>query len=126
EAVDFACLEAIVHSRQARGLPAPLPDNARDRAEFDASVDAFLARLGDEIPTALTAEQRESFTAAVGRATGERLPRPVAAQAALARLLPDYWQRFEEVGEAWAAEVGAGPPPLGRDRPRWLDRLLGG
>ena len=125
EAVDFVCLEAMVQSRHARALPALAPDSTRDRAEFEASVEAFLARLGDEISPALGPEQRQSLEAAVGRASGDRLAQLLAVQVALAKLLPDYWQRFENVRGAYAAEAGEPAPPSGRDRPRWLDRLLG-
>ena len=124
EAVDFVCLEAMVQSRRARAEPAPAPESARDREEFDASVEAFLARLGDEIAAALRPEQREVFDTARGRASGDRLARLLATQVALAKLVPDYWQRFEDVRAAWAADAGA-PPASGRDRPGWLDRLLG-
>ena len=125
EAVDFVCLEAMVQSRHARALPAPAPDSTRDRAEFEASVEAFLGRLGQEISSALGPAQRQSLEAAVGRASGDRLARLLAVQVALAKLLPDYWQRFENVRAAYAAEAGEAAPPSGRDRPRWLDRLLG-
>jgi hypothetical protein len=125
EAVDFVCLDVMVQSRQACGRPAPAPDSAGDRAEFDASVEAFLARLGEQLPAALDPEQRAPFEAAAGGATGDRLARLLAAQVALAKLLPDYWQRFETVRAAYAAESGDATPPSGGDRPRWLDRLLG-
>ena len=125
EAVDFVCLEAMVQSRQTRALPAPAPDSTQDRAEFDASVEAFLARLADEVSSALGPEQRQSLEAAVGRASGDRLARLLAVQVALAKLLPDYWQRFENVRAAHATEAGEPATPSGRDRPRWLDRLLG-
>ena len=108
------------------GAIAPGTGRARARAreEFDASVEAFLARLGDEIAAALRPEQREVFDTARGRASGDRLARLLATQVALAKLVPDYWQRFEDVRAAWAADAGA-PPASGRDRPGWLDRLLG-
>ena len=125
EAVDFVCLDAMVQSRQARALPAPAPDSEADRAEFDASVETFLGRLGDEISAALRAEQRRSFEIATARATGDPLARLLAVQVALAKLLPDYWQRFETVRAAYAADVGEPPSASGGDRPRWLDRLLG-
>jgi hypothetical protein len=125
EAVDFVCLDAMVRSRQARGLPAPAADSGRDRAEFDASVEAFLGRLGDAISSTLSPAQREPFDAAASRAAGDRLARLLAVQVALAKLVPDYWQRFEAVRAAYAVEVGEPPSPSGGDRPRWLDRLLG-
>jgi hypothetical protein len=124
EAVDFVCLESMVRSRSTAGLPAPAPDSERDRAEFDRRVEAFLARLGDTMVAALDAQQRQSLAAA-GRAGGDRLAHLIAVQVALAKLLPDYWQRFEQVRTAYAAETDGVSPPSGRDRSGWLDRLLG-
>lgn len=124
EAVDFVCLESMVRSRSAADLPAPAPDSTTDRAEFDRRVETFLARLADAIVTALDAEQRQSLAAA-DRAGGDRLTQLLAVQVALAKLLPDYWQRFDQVRAAYAAEPDALSPPSGRDRPGWLDRLLG-
>jgi hypothetical protein len=124
EAVDFVCLESMVNARTASGQPAPLPDSARDRAEFDRRVDAFLAHLADAMLGELDAEQRRSVEAA-GAGDGNRLSRLVAVQVALAKLLPDYWQRFEQVRAAQAATPDE-PAVSGRNRPRWLERLLGG
>ena len=123
EAVDFVCLEAMVQSRHAGGLAAPAADSASDRAEFDRRVETFLTRLADAMRTSLDAEQRRSLAAA--RDGGDRLDQLVAVQVALAKLLPDYWQRFEQVRVTYAAEVGGPAPASGRDRPGWLDRLLG-
>ena len=124
EAVDFVCLESMVRSRSAAGLPAPAPDSTTDRAEFDRRVETFLARLGDAMVSALDAEQHQAL-AAVDRAGGDRLARLVGVQGALAKLLPDYWQRFEQVRLAYATETDAPASPSGRDRPGLIDRLLG-
>jgi hypothetical protein len=124
EAVDFVCLDSMVRSRSATGLPAPAPDSTTDRAEFDRRVEAFLARLADAMVTALDTERLQSLAAA-DQAGADRLARLVGVQVALAKLLPDYWQRFEQVRAAYAAEPDAPAPPSGRDRPGWLDRLLG-
>jgi hypothetical protein len=124
EAVDFVCLEAMVQSRQAGGLPAPAADSARDRAEFDGRVETFLTRLADMMLPTLDAEERRSL-AASGRAADDQLTRLIAVQVALAKRLPDYWQRFEQVRIAYAAEAGGSAAPSGGDRPGWLDRLLG-
>jgi hypothetical protein len=124
EAVDFVCLESMVQSRSARRLPAPAPDSVHDRAEFDRRVEAFLARLEDAMIGALDARQRQSLPARL--AAGDRLAHLVAVQVALAKLLPDYWQRFDQVRAAYAGGADDPSPSSGRDRPGWLDRLLGG
>jgi hypothetical protein len=69
---------------------------------------------------ALDPEQRRSLAAA-----GDRLEQLIATQVTLAKLLPDYWQRFERVRIASTRQVGEPARESGRDRPRWLDRLLG-
>jgi len=124
EAVDFVCLEAMVQSRRAAGLPAPIADSARDRAEFDQRVETFLTLLADGILASLDAVQRQALTA-VERTGGDRLGQLLAVQLALAKLLPDYWQRFEQVRVTYAADTGSAPIASGSDRPGWLDRLLG-
>lgn len=126
ETIDFVCLDVMVQARQVRGLPAPAPDSTKDRAEFDERVEALLVRLGDQLSCALDAEQRRSFDTDVERAEGDRLARLLAVQVALAKLLPDYWQRFELVRVAFTAEGASAAPTSGRDRPGWLGRLLGG
>jgi len=120
EAVDFACLDALVDRRRARGLPAPVADNARDRAEFTQSVRAFLERLRDAIAVGLTPEQREKVDAAA-HASGDPTRRLLAVQVALAKELPDYWQRFEASRVAY---VG-GEPASGGERSGLLGRLFG-
>src|SRR5438477_10403483 len=50
EAVDHACLDAMVSARRTAGEPLPKADDARDREEFTATVRALLERLCDEIP----------------------------------------------------------------------------
>ena len=124
EAVDFVCLESMVHARRASGLPAPVADSAPDRAEFDRRIDTFLTRLGDAMLPALDVEQQRSL-AMMQQADGDHLERLIATQVALAKLLPDYWQRFEQVRIVYAQEAGEPAPSSGRDRPGWLDRLFG-
>ena len=124
EAVDFVCLESIVQSRRAGGLPAPAADSALDRAEFDRRVETFLARLGDAMLPALDAEQRQSLTAS-GSSVGDRLTQLIAVQAALAKLLPDYWQRFEQLRIAYAQDAGEPESASSGERLRWLDKLFG-
>jgi len=124
EAVDFVCLESLVHTRRAGGLPAPVADSALDRAEFDRRVEAFLTRLSNAMLPVLDTEQRQSL-AASEHAAGDRLDQLIAVQLRLAKLLPDYWQRFEQVRVAYAQEAGEPAPASGRDRPGWLDKLFG-
>ena len=123
EAVDFVGLEALVQARCASGLPAPVADSASDRAEFEDRVETFLVRLADTMVAALDAERRQSLTASA-RAVSNRLERLIDLQVALAKLLPDYWQRFEAVRTAYASDPDAVARPSGRDRARWLDRFL--
>jgi len=126
EAVDFVCLEMMAQARQAGDLPAMAPDNAADRAEFDASVETFLTWLGDELPAALDERQRQSVEAAAGRDGGDRVSRLLTVQVALAKLLPDYWQRFERARAGYAAGAANPATASGRNRSGWLGRLLGG
>jgi len=121
EAVDFVCLDAMVRARSSTGRPAPAADSPRDRAEFDRRVETFLARLEEAMLPALDSEQRQAVTGAP-RPGADRLAQLIDVQLALAKRLPDYWQRFDQVRAAYAGEAG---PPSGSDRPRWLDRLLG-
>lgn len=123
EAVDFVCLESMVLTRTAAGLPAPAPDSTSDRAEFDRRVEAFLAQLGDAMMPVLDTQQRQSLQGS--SSSGDALARLLDVQVALAKLLPDYWQRFEQVRAAHAGEPDARTTTSGRDRPGWLDRLLG-
>ena len=120
EAVDFACLDALVARRRARGLPAPVADSAGDREEFAQSVRAFLERLRAAIAVGLTPEQREKVDAAA-HAGGDPTQRLLAVQVALAKELPDYWQRFEA---SRAAYLGVAPVS-GGERRSLLRRLFG-
>ena len=119
EAVDFVCLDALVRSRRARGLPAPTADHPADREEFTRSVREFLEQLGAQLAHELSEEERR-------RLVGARAPRAdvqqlVAVQVRLAKALPDYWQRFETIGASYAPETTTS---RGERRPL-LQRLLG-
>lgn len=125
EAVDSVCLGVMVESRRARGLPAPAPDSAHDRAEFNTDVETFLTRLGDKIISATLGEdQRRALALTVERTGQDRLTRLLAIQVSLAKLLPDYWQRFETVRAAHESGWSVGPTSTsGGDRSGWLGRL---
>lgn len=120
EAVDFVCLDALVQARRAHGRAAPVADSPEDRGEFHARVKAFLERLEREVGEGLTAEQQRKARAAAATADDEH-GRLLAVQVALARELPDYWQRFEAVRLRSLAE----PPASGGQRPGFLARLFG-
>jgi hypothetical protein len=105
EAVDFVCLDALVRARRTHGLTEPDPASAGDRAEFTASVQVFLARLQRELLGDLGDEQRRRLSGQQVDARDER--ERLRIQAALARELPTYWQRFDEVRNAYTAERAA-------------------
>ena len=113
EAIDAGCLDLLVQIRRERGRPLPVADNADDRAEFLALVLAFLGRLDTVITSGLTEDQRGRLTPPPGGATDDAA-RLMAVQVSLAKLVPDYWQRFEvvkdefasEQKQAWAARAG--------------------
>jgi hypothetical protein len=111
EAIDFVCLDALVRSRQARGLPAPTADSAADRAEYTRHVLALLRQLDAEVPPG-------AMSRVSGRDEQERL---LASQVACARTLPDYWQRFEAVSDRFLADLA----PSGGERRGVLARLFG-
>jgi len=119
EAVDFVCLDALVQSRRAHGLSAPVADSEADRAEFTTSVGALLARLERELLSDLTIEDQRRLRQRAGGADGEHAA--LKLQVLLARERPDYWQRFDAVREAYTAEYvahGDERRPADGSRPR--------
>jgi hypothetical protein len=120
EAVDFVCLGALVERRRALALPVPRADSARDREEFTQSVRAFLAELQAAIVPGLDEAPRRKVEAAE-RGPGDEMQRLLAMHVALARELPDYWQRFQ----AAAAGYTAARVSSGRERGGLLGRLFG-
>src|SRR5436853_661412 len=110
EAVDYVCLDALVRTRRARGLPPPVADNDADRREYTVHVRAFLALLERDLAGGLDPERRRKLPAA--ESGGDESARLMSVQVALARLLPDYWQRFDEARSRYLAEP-ASPPPVG-------------
>jgi hypothetical protein len=113
EAIDHACLDAIVTARRAAGARLPIADDARDREEFTATVRALLVRLRDEIP----ADASEA-------AEGDEEWRLLAVQIGRAKALPDYWQRFDAVRQRFTGEYSA-PVDSGGARRGVLGRWLG-
>lgn len=103
EAIDFVCLDVMVRARLERGLPAPAVDNPRDREEFSRDVRSFLVRLRADLTTGLAEAERRRVEARV-RPGGDEVAQLLAAQVALAKALPDYWQCFDAARLAYATE----------------------
>src|SRR5581483_2065636 len=104
----------MVQDRRARHLPAPRADSVRDREEFDAGARRFLGRLEAELVPAVSGEAQRTLARVAAEAGPDEIDRRLAVQVALARTLPDYWQRFEAVRTAYTAErLGSrrGPRP---------------
>ena len=106
--------------RRALSLPAPSADSTRDREEFTQSVHAFLAELRSAIVPTLNEQQREKVAAAE-RTPGDETQRLLNVHVALARELPDYWQRFESARTVYAEHAESGG-----ERRGLLGRLFGG
>ena len=119
-AVDFVCLEALVARRRARGLPPLESGSPRDRAEYEVSVRASLCHLEASVGRDLAPGQAARVEAA-GRAAADDAARLVAVQIALARELPDYWQRFEAGRSSFSVEAALAS---GRERRGLLGRLF--
>jgi hypothetical protein len=118
DALDYACLDAMVRARQAAGAPAPLADNARDRAEYLSRVSGFMERVRVELAASLSEEQRRRLGTAVSRHPAN-VEEALAAQVALAKELPDYWQCFDAIRQR------DGALDSGSERRTLLDWLLG-
>jgi hypothetical protein len=104
EAVDYVCLEALVRTRRARGLPLPTADSAADKAAYSANVLEFLERLRREVIADLGPEVQSKLPGLAG-GSGDEQTRLMATQVVLARMLPDYWQRFDAVRARYLAEA---------------------
>jgi len=111
EAVDYVCLEALVRSRQAHNLPAPAADNDADRREYAERVRTFLTQLERELGPELDPEQRRRLAAEPAAADDEG--RLMSVQVGLARLLPDYWQRFDAARARFLAAAPSVSPAGG-------------
>ena len=122
EACEFFCLDLLVQRRRARGRPAPQPDNQGDRNEFKQFVQEFIVALDEEsrgwVPPTDTLLQTKLLEQ-------KSLDQPLALQIFLAKNLPDYWQRFEQVTQAfaWARLAASSPRKSFLSRLRGLDSL---
>lgn len=104
DAVDYVALDVMVQSRRRRGQPAPVAESARDREEFTAGVRDFLERLREDLLRDSTPDARGKAQEAAARAGDDPLNRLLAVQIALAKELPDYWQRFDAFRLAYTTE----------------------
>ena len=120
EAIDAASLDLLVQIRRAGGRPLPVAESSADREEFLALVLAFLRRLDTAITSGLTEDQRGRLTSRP-RGAIDDAARLIAIQVSLAKLMPDYWQRFEAVKDEFASEQ----KQAWATRPGVLRRLLG-
>ena len=119
DAVDFVCLDAMVREREALGEPGPTPDDPRARAEYDRRVAAFLERVRVALVADLSDEQRARLGADVDGPRPADVAEALAVQVALAKVLPDYWQRFD------AVRLEPGSASSRRESRRLIDWLLG-
>ncbi len=116
EAVDFLCLDLLVELRRRHGRPLPTEKSRGDRAEFEALAREFLEFLTRALLSRLEDAELEKLRQVEATAKENRL---VVIQTHLARRLPDYWQRFEEIKNDFSrGRLAAAPPePDGRARP---------
>ncbi len=117
EAVDYVCLEALVRERRARGLPPPAAESPDDRRAYTDNVLTFLRLLRRELTPPLSPDEQRKAAA-----PGDEQARLIGMQVALARTLPDYWQRFEAVSSGYLAGLDAAS---GREGRGLLARLFG-
>jgi hypothetical protein len=103
EAVDHVCLDALVRARHARGLPPLDAGSPEDRHAYGLAVLAFLDLLRRELTVGLDAEQLRRV-AGLARGAADEQGRLIALQVALARMLPDYWQRLELLSGRYLAD----------------------
>jgi len=106
EALDAACLDTLVRVRQARHLPPPVADSEPDRAEYQSEVRLLLDRLHAHFAPFVERDVRRAGVRAT-QGPGDPVADLMATQVALARTLPDYWQRFDTVRLEYAAERSA-------------------
>ena len=120
EAVEFVCMDLLVQLRRAQGRPAPVAKSASDRQEFQGLVREWLLHLRGALRDGLLPEEvRKVGQAEEARGRAE-IPRLLAGQVALARALPDYWQRFETLRAAFIETRLSAPPAS----PGFLGRLF--
>jgi hypothetical protein len=124
EAVDHVCLEALVQTRRARGLPPPSADSVADKEAYTANVMEFLEQLQRELTVDIAPDLLAKVRETAGR-RGDAEAGLVAAQVVLARSLHDYWQRFDAARARYLAQVPRGDAESGSEGGGLLARLFG-
>ena len=94
-------MDLLVQLRRAHGRPAPAAKSAGDRQEFQGLVHEWLLHLRGALLDGLPPEEVQKVSRAEEARGREEIPRLLAGQVALARVLPDYWQRFETLSAAF-------------------------
>jgi hypothetical protein len=119
EAVEMAALELLVELRKQQGRAAPEEGNAEDREAWHALGRDVLAALREGFAASLGADEQAALARAEAGGADAHA-QALAGQVALARRLPDYWQRFDGHRAAYLAHrlSGAQSPP------GWLRRLF--
>jgi hypothetical protein len=107
QAIEAACLDTLIETRRRSGRSMPADDSAADRNEFQALIAELLELLEASILPAAEPEQRPRLVLPRRERPG-RHASLMTTQVALAKLLPDYWQRFE----ACRAELTTRHAPL--------------
>ena len=120
EAVEFVCMDLLVQLRRAQGRQAPVAKSASDRQEFQGLVREWLLHLRGALLDGLPPEEVQKVSQAEEARGREEIPRLLAGQVALARALPDYWQRFETLRAAFIETRLSAPPAS----PGFLGRLF--
>ena len=122
ESVEFVCMDLLVQLRRAHGRPAPEATSASDRQEFQGLVRDLLLHLRTAFLEGLTSDDLQKVTQTEDTHGPDEIARLLAGQTALARTLPNYWQRFETLRETFTKARLTAPPPrpglFGRFRPR--------
>lgn len=118
EAVDFFCLDLMVQLRRHHGRPLPTEESRRDREEFKHLVREFLEFLKSGFLARLAEADAEKLRQLEIAAKDEGWNRLIVIQTHLARSLPDYWQRFDEIKTEFARARLATAPPEPAERGR--------
>jgi hypothetical protein len=120
EATEMGALDLLVELRRRSQRALPEDGNARDHDELRALTERLFAGIDEALRASLAEADRQASEQARAAASDAR-DAILAGQIALAKRLPDYWQRFEaHRGDVASRTLGEAEP-----RPSWLRRLFG-